>query len=171
MSINEKLQQAVNDQIEAELQSAYQYLALSAWFTQHNLPGFAHWMMLQWQEEIGHAMKLYDFQHTRGGKVFLHDLDAPKSDFGTVLAVFEQVLEGEQMITRRINALYELALKEKDYPLQMMLQWYINEQVEEEALVSSVIDRLKMVGTEGAAIFLMDRELSQRASATERASV
>jgi len=171
MAINEKIQQAVNDQIEAEIQSAYQYLALSAWFTEHNLPGFSHWMMLQWQEELGHAMKLYHFLHARNGSVQLHELDAPRSEFSSALSVFERVLEGEQLITKRINTLYELALKEKDYPLQMMLQWFINEQVEEEAMVTSVIDRLKMVGTEGAAIFLMDRELSQRSSATERASV
>jgi ferritin len=171
MAINEKLQQAVNDQLEAELQSAYQYLALSSWFTQNNLPGFAHWMMLQWQEEVGHGMKFYNFLHARNGTVDLHALDAPRSEFGSVLAVFELVLAGEQMITKRINALYELAMKEKDYPLQMMLQWFINEQVEEEGMVTAIIDRLKMIGTEGTAIYLMDRELAQRSSATERSSL
>lgn len=162
MSITPTLASAVNDQIAIEFQSAYQYLAMSAWFTQNNLHGFAHWMQTQWQEEIMHAMKLYTFLHDRGGEVVLKGLAAPVATYISPQHCFEAVLAHEQHVTESINALYEKAVAERDLPLQIVLQWFISEQVEEEAQVNEVIDRLKLVGTDGPSIFLVDRELARR---------
>lgn len=109
-----------------------------------------------------HATKLFDFVHSRGGAAHLKALDEPKSTYTSLVSVFESVREHEIYITSRINALYELAVNEKDYPLQIILQWYINEQVEEEATVMEIIERLKMVGGDGPSIYLFDRELATR---------
>lgn len=159
-----KLVGAINDQICAEFKSAYLYLAMAAWFTENNLPGFAHWMKLQWQEETQHAIKLYDFLHSRGASVTLQAMDAPKKNFKAPLEIFEQVRKHEIMITERINALYELAVVEKDYPLQIVLQWFINEQVEEESQVMEIVERLKLIGSDGPSIYLFDRQLAGRAT-------
>lgn len=166
MPIQPSLANAVNDQIAIEFQSAYQYLAMSAWFTQNNLHGFAHWMHMQWQEEMNHAMKLYTFLHDRGGSVVLKGLSAPTATYTSPQHCFEEVLIHEQRVTESINALYDVAVKERDLPLQIVLQWFISEQVEEEAQVNEVLDRLKLVGTDGPSIFLVDRELSRRPSAS-----
>jgi len=160
--MKDKLALAVNDQIQAEFQSAYLYLAMSAWCAQANLPGFAHWLRLQWQEETMHATKLFDFVHSRGGAAHLKALEEPKSTYTSLVNIFESVREHEVYITSRINGLYELAVNEKDYPLQIVLQWYINEQVEEEATVIEIIERLRMVGGDGPSIYLFDRELATR---------
>lgn len=170
MAMKTVLVNAVNEQIATEFQSAYQYLAMSAWFAQNNLHGFAHWMQMQWNEEIMHGMKLFTFLHHRGGEVVLQGLGAPTASYQSALQCFEAVLAHEQRVTESINALYELAQKEKDLPLQIVLQWFISEQVEEEAQVSEVLDRLKLVGTDGPAIFLLDRQLAGRtASPSEQA--
>lgn len=166
MAIKTALAEAINDQIRAEFQSAYLYLQMSAWFTEQNLPGFAHWMRTQWQEETLHAMKLYDFVHQRGGAIVLGGIDAPAGSYANPLSVFEKVREHELMITDRINALYERALTEKDLPLQIVLQWFINEQVEEESQVMEIIDRLKLIGSDGPSIYLFDRQLATRPAAT-----
>lgn len=157
-----KLVTAFNTQIQAEFQSAYVYLGMSAWFAENNLPGFAQWMHIQWQEETLHAIKLYDFLHSRGESVDLRALTAPTKKYSTPLQVFEQVRRHEQAVTMSINDLYELALKDKDLPSQIVLQWFINEQVEEEALIAGLIERLKLVGSDGPSIYLLDRQLSSR---------
>ncbi len=162
MAVKPKLVSAINDQIQAEFQSAYQYLAMAAWFEENNLQGFAHWMRLQWQEETNHAMKLYTHLMARGGTVALQAIKAPAKSFSSALQVFEQVRKHELAITERINVLYELAVKEKDLPLQIVLQWFINEQVEEEAVVEGIIDRLKLIGADGPSIYLLDRQLGAR---------
>ena len=128
MSIEPKLVKAVNEQIQAEFASAYLYLAMSAWLSENNLHGFAHWMQSQWREETEHAMKLYRFVHDRGGTITLQTIAAPKKKFKSPLGIFESVLEHERSITTRINNLYELAVREKDLPLQIVLQWFINEE-------------------------------------------
>jgi len=160
--MKEKLANAINDQIQAEFQSAYLYLAMSAWCAEANLPGCAHWLRLQWQEETMHATKLFDFIHSRGGSAHLKDLKEPKRTYGSLVEVFESVRVHEQHITALINGLYELAVAEKDYPLQIVLQWFINEQVEEESQVMELIERLKMVGSDGPSIYLFDRQLATR---------
>lgn len=157
-----KLVGALNEQIRAEFQSAYVYLAMSAWCAEHNLPGMAHWMRMQWQEETMHATKLFDFMHHRGASATLLALEQPRRDYASALDVFEHVRQHEQMITGRINDLYDLAMEERDRPLQIILQWFINEQVEEESQVAEIIERIRLVGTDGPSVYLLDRELAQR---------
>lgn len=159
-----KLVVALNDQIRAEFQSAYHYLAMSAWCVEHNLPGMAHWMRMQWQEETMHATKLFDFLHHRGAAAHLQALEEPRREYASALDVFEHVRHHEQMITARINDLYDLAVAERDRPLQIILQWFINEQVEEEASVTEIVERIRLVGSDGPSIYLLDRELAQRAA-------
>jgi len=162
MAMKTNLVQAFHTQIQAEFQSAYVYLSMAAWFTENNLPGFATWMRVQWEEETQHAMKLVDFLHNRGEAVVLHAIASPTATYSSPLDVFERVREHEQKITASINALYELSLQEKDLPSQIVLQWFINEQVEEEATVVDIIERLRMVGSDGPSIYLFDREMGSR---------
>lgn len=156
------VQEAINDQIQAEFQSAYLYLAMSAYMEEQNLKGLAHWLRLQWEEETLHAIKFLDFVLQRGGSVALKTLDQPAQTFGTPLDVFEDVLKHEQYITGRIHDLYDLAVKERDYPLQTLLHWYIDEQVEEEDNANEIIQKLRLIGDSGPNLFMLDQELGQR---------
>ncbi len=156
------VEKAVNDQIQAEFESAYVYLQMSAQFEALNLKGFARWLRLQWQEETAHAMKFFDFLLQRDGSIALGAIAKPKVTFKSPVEAFEQVLEHEQYITGRINDLYDVAREHKDYPLQMLLHWFIDEQVEEEDNARSIIDTLKLIGDDGANLFLLDRELGAR---------
>ena len=158
------VQDAINEQITYELYSGYTYLAMSAYFEEQSLPGFAKWMRLQAQEELKHAMRLFDHVAERGGHITLHAVDAPPSNFESPLDVFEKALAHEQHVTQRIHRLYELASKEKDYPAQVMLQWFVEEQVEEEQSVGRVVDALKRIGDDGGALLALDRELGGRSS-------
>jgi ferritin len=159
---SKKLQDAMNEQIKNELYSGYLYLAMSAHFEASNLPGFASWMRLQAAEEQEHALKFFDFINERGGRVELQAIDQPPVDFEGPLAVFQTTLEHEKKVTSLINGLYELALAEKDYPAQVMLQWFIDEQVEEEANATQIVETLKMVGEKGQALVMLDRQLGER---------
>ncbi|MBC7233665.1 MAG: ferritin [Chloroflexi bacterium] len=160
--LSKKLQDALNEQIKNELYSGYLYLAMSAYFEANNLPGFAHWMRVQAAEEQDHALKFFDFIVDRGGRVVLQAIDQPPVEFSSPLAVFETTLQHEQKVTGLINALYELAVAENDYPAQVMLQWFINEQVEEEKNATQIVETLKMIGEKGQALIMLDRELGQR---------
>ncbi|MXW64076.1 MAG: ferritin [Bacteroidetes bacterium SB0662_bin_6] len=166
-SISQTMQDAINDQIQAELESAYLYLALAARMEQLNLKGFAHWLRLQWQEETQHALKFYDYLLQRDGVVRLKALPTPAYEAETPLEIFELVLEHEQYITRRINDLYALSNKERDYASQTLLQWFVDEQIEEEESARDIIDDLRLVGDSGASLFLLDRELAQRQAEEE----
>ena len=157
--------EAVNSQVQAELESAYIYLGMSVRMETLNLPGFASWLRIQWGEEIAHAMKFIDFMIHRNEEVELGAIKEPKVKFSSPLEAFEAVLEHEQYITDRIDKLYALAVKESDYPLQTLLQWFIDEQVEEEENARKVIDSLKLVGDEGPGLFMLDREMGSRGSA------
>ena len=162
-SLSERMQVALNRQIKAELDSAYLYLALSAEMDSRGLKGFAHWLRIQWEEELAHGLKLYDFLLQRDAKIELHALDKPTvNPKQTTLAIFTHVLEHEQYITAQIHELYALALEEKDYGSQTLLHWFIEEQMEEEESAREIMDNLHLVGEEGAALFLLDREMSQR---------
>lgn len=161
--MNKKVLKALNEQIQAEFESAYSYLAMSLVCNDKSLPGTAHWLKMQWQEEMSHAMKLIDHAHSRGGSVQLKTIPIEQYKWSSLSGLFQTVLQHEQQITKRINALYELALGEKDYPLQILLQWFINEQVEEEESVNTIIDRIGMVGESGASLLLLDRQLGERA--------
>jgi ferritin len=162
--LSKSLQDAINEQINLELSSAYVYLSMSAHFEGETLGGFANWMRVQYQEETGHAMKFFKYVYDRGGKVLLKAISQPAAKFKTPLDVFNLVLEHEQKVTASINKLYELAVKEKDYASQSFLQWFINEQVEEEKNATDIINMLKMLGTTPISLMMADRQLGARKS-------
>jgi ferritin len=160
--ISKLLQDAINEQINAELFSAYLYLSMSAHFETQNLSGFANWTRVQYQEETGHAMKLYKYVFDRGGAVTLKAIAQPATKFKTPLDIFKEILKHEQKVTSLINKLYELAVKEKDYAAQIFLQWFINEQVEEEKNATDIINMLEMIGDSPVSLIMADRQLGAR---------
>ena len=160
--MNERIEKAFNEQINEELFSSYVYLAMSAHFEAMNLEGFANWMKHQAQEEVEHAMRLFTHLSRRGGRVVLKAIGEPPLDFGTPLEAFQKALAHEQHITGTINTLYELALAEKDYPAQLELQWFIDEQVEEEENTGRVVELLKLAGDNKGALLMLDRDLGKR---------
>jgi ferritin len=160
--ISKAMQDAINDQIQKELFSSYLYLSMAAYFQDKNLSGFAKWMRVQEGEEREHGMKFYDFLVDRGGRVALKTIDAPASEWKTSLEVFKEVQAHEAKVTASINALYELALKEKDYPSQIMLQWFISEQVEEEKNAAEIVSQLELIDAHGTAVLMLDKQLGKR---------
>lgn len=160
--LSQSIQDALNNQINLEFSSAYAYLAAAAHFESANLPGFAVWMRKQYEEEITHAMRLFDHMHDRGGRVALKAIAEPKAQFAKPLDAFEMALGHEQKVTASIHNLYALAAKENDYATQTMLQWFITEQVEEEKNVGQVVDWLKMAGDTPVAILMLDQKLGAR---------
>ncbi len=160
--ISKKIEKALNDQINAEFFSAYLYLSMSAFLTDISLTGFANWMRAQYEEEKFHAMKMYDYVLERGGKVKLKSIDAPKHKWKNIVDVFEDVLKHEQHITSLINDLMSLSIEEKDHATVNFLQWYVDEQVEEEATVSDILAQLRLIDGKGSGLFMLDREASQR---------
>jgi ferritin len=162
MFISTTVQDAINEQIKNELYSAYLYLSMSAHFEAVNLPGFAKWTRLQANEEVGHAMKLYDYLNERGGRVVLHAIEQPPIEWGAPQEVFETILSHEQKVTSLIEALYETALAEKDYASQVMLHWFIDEQVEEEKNASEIVEQLRMAGDRPGNIMYIDRHVGKR---------
>jgi ferritin len=153
---------AINDQITMEFQAAHLYLSMSAWLEEKNFPGFAKWMRIQSDEERGHAMRLYNYLIESGGRVRLEGLEAPPSDFEGPMAIMQASLAHEKKVTASIRKIYELAEKEKDYAAQLMLQWFIKEQVEEEKHAQDVVARLKMAGDSSAALLFIDSQLGSR---------
>ena len=160
--LKEKMLAAFNKQINAEMYSAYLYLSMEAYFQSINLTGFANWMRTQTQEEMMHAMKIYDFVFERGGKVTLEAIDKPPFSWDSPLAAFKEVLKHEQHVTSLINDLVDLAIKEKDHATNIFLQWFVTEQVEEEASADAVIQRLKLAKDNASGLFMIDAELGQR---------
>ena len=160
--LSEKVQNALNDQLNAEMYSAYLYLSMNAYFSAVNLNGFANWMYAQAQEELMHAMKFYEFINQRGGKVVLAKIEAPPTEWDTPLSVFAETLKHEQLVTSLINALVETALTERDHATNIFLQWFVTEQIEEEESAGNVLDQLKLIGDDKSGLFMVDRELSKR---------
>ncbi len=160
--ISKKIEQAINDQINAELYSAYLYLSMVAYFESVNLSGFATWMKAQTQEELVHAMKMYDFVNERGGRITLTSIDGPPTEWDSPLAAFEAAYAHEQLVTGLINDLVNLAVEEKDHATNAFLQWFVNEQVEEEMSADNVVQNLKIANEAPGALFMIDRELGQR---------
>lgn len=160
--INKAMQDAMNEQVNKEFFSSYLYLSMAAYFEEKNLGGFAHWMRIQEAEEREHAMKFYNFILERGGKVILKALEAPKTEWKSSLELFEEAAAHEAMITASINSLYELAMKEKDYPALTMLQWFITEQVEEEKNAADIVANLKLIEDRGTAVLMLDHRLAKR---------
>jgi ferritin len=162
MELSKKLQDALNEQIKEEIASAYIYLSMAAYCESVNLAGFARWMVAQSQEEWGHAMKFYNYIYDRGGRVVLEAIEKPATEFAGPVDVFEKTLAHEQFITGRIHNLYAMAAEEKDYASQGVLQWFVNEQVEEEKTAGDILEMLKMVGDKGQGLIMLDRQLAQR---------
>ena len=160
--LSKKLQDALNEHIKNEFYSAYVYLSMAAHLAAAHLPGCARWMRAQSQEEMSHAMKLFDFVLERGGRVVLKAIEQPPAQFKSPLEVFQQALKHEQKVTDMIHRLYELAVKENDYATQVMLQWFITEQVEEEGAAGEIVEQLKLIGKEPTALFMLDRQLGAR---------
>jgi len=160
--ISKKMEKALNEQINAEAYSAYLYLSMAAYFEAENLPGLASWMRIQTQEETVHALKFFDFVNERRGRVILKAIDQPPKEWESPLAAFEASFEHEQMVTGRINDLVNLAVQEKDHATNAFLQWFVNEQVEEETSVDTIVQMLKMGQKAPGAMFMIDRELGQR---------
>ncbi|MDH4238355.1 MAG: ferritin [Phycisphaerae bacterium] len=160
--ISKKMQDALNEQINAELYSAYLYLSMVAYFKSINLPGFATWMRVQTQEEIVHAMKIYDYLNERGGRVILKSIDEPQTEWKSPLAAFEAAYGHEQKVTGLINGLVNLAIEEKDHAANMFLQWFVNEQVEEESNADAIVQKLKLMAEAPGGMYMLDNEMGQR---------
>lgn len=159
---SKEVEAAINNQMAKEFYAAHLYLAMAAYFETESLSGFAKWMRMQHEEELVHAMKLYDYLIQTGGQVALQGVDQPPTSFKSPIEVMRQSLEHERTVSASINALYELATAQKDYPTQLALQWFISEQVEEERIFTDVIARLELAGDSGAALLLLDSELGGR---------
>lgn len=160
--ISKTMQDALNEQINKELFSSYLYLSMAAYFAGKNLPGFANWMHIQSGEEREHAMKLYEHLEDRGGRVTLKAIEAPKTEWASNLEAFREAAAHEAMISASIHALYEIAVKEKDYPVQVMLQWFIEEQVEEEKNAAEIVAQLELIEERGSAVLMLDHRLAKR---------
>ena len=160
--LTEKMQTALNGQLNAELYSSYLYLSMNAYFKSVNLDGFANWMYYQAQEELEHSLKFYDFVIQRGGKVVLAQIEAPTTEWDSPMAVFEVTLAHEQKVTGLINDLVEIANEERDHATNIFLQWFVSEQVEEEESVGGVLEQLKLMGDAKGGLFMIDRELAKR---------
>lgn len=160
--LNKKLEKELNEHVNAELYSAYLYLSMSAWFETKNLKGFANWMRIQYQEETAHAMKFFDYINERGGTAVLKAIEGPKTKWKSIIEIFEETYKHEQHVTSLVNNLVNVAIEEKDHATNNFLQWFVSEQVEEEANVSGLLEELKMIEGKGPALFMIDRELKQR---------
>ena len=159
---NPRIQDAFNRQLNAELFSSYLYLSMSAYFESQNLKGMAHWMRIQVQEELQHAMKFLDFINDRGGRVLLTAVEGPRTEWSSPLEAFQDTCEHESKVTGLINDLVDLSIKEKDHAANTFLQWFVTEQVEEEASAREIADKLKLAGDNSVALLMIDQELGRR---------
>lgn len=162
MNISEKMEKALNDQVDAEIASAYLYASMAAWLDANDLPGCAAWMKKQAKEETEHAEKLYDYVYDRGGKIVYGAIEKPKAEWEKVTDLFEQVLAHEQKVTALIYGLVEVANELKDYSTRSFLGWFLDEQVEEEKNATEILAKFKHLGTSGIALSHIDKELGSR---------
>jgi len=163
--ISKEIQDALNEQIKNEYFSSYTYLSMAAYCESINMGGFANWMRLQSQEELGHAMRLFDYLLNRDGRVVLQSIGKPQTKFKSLKEMFEIVLDHEREVTGMINNLYEQAISENDHATTVELQWFIAEQVEEEKTAQEILDKLKLAGDSGSALLILDTQLAERSSA------
>lgn len=169
--IKKEVLDALNYQINAESYSAYMYLSMSAYFENLGLSGFANWMKIQFQEETAHAIKFFNYVIERGGKVELKAIEQVPTEFNGVVDVYEKTLAHEIHVTDLINKLMDTAVKSSDHATQSFLNWFVDEQVEEEANVEKILSSLKLIDGQGNGIFMLDRELSQRVFVDPNAAV
>ncbi|MBN1925721.1 MAG: ferritin [Prolixibacteraceae bacterium] len=160
--LKEKMEIALNDQINKELYSSYLYLSMCAYAQSLGMPGIANWLKIQAMEELTHANKFFDYVHERNGKVLLKAIDEVPTDFGSVTDMFKNVLEHEQLVTASINNLVDISIEISDHATRSMLLWFVDEQVEEEASVQEIIDQLNMVEGKGHGLFMIDKDLGSR---------
>ncbi|MFP4520957.1 MAG: ferritin [Fibrobacterota bacterium] len=160
--LSEKMQDTLNSQINAEIYSGYLYLSMQAYFESLGLPGMSNWMSCQSKEEMVHAMKIYDYINERNGRVILSAIETPQTEWSSPSEAFEAAYAHEQKVTALINGLVDIAIKESDHATNNFLQWFVSEQVEEEASVSAVIDKIKLMGDSGSGMYQIDRELGSR---------
>ncbi len=158
------LERALNDQMNSEIYSAHLYLSMAAYFESENLKGFAHWMKVQHQEEISHAMRIFDYVNDRSGHVVAQAIDQPPSEFESTQSVMESALAHERQVTAMIEELYREAQAQKDYATHVLLEWFIEEQVEEEKSVIEIIESLKLIGNDGTGLLILDGRLAERAA-------
>lgn len=160
--ISKNLEKEINEQVQAEFYSSYLYLSMAAYFDDLNLAGFAHWMKIQAQEELYHGMKFFDYLLERGGRAELMEIEQPPKQWDSPLAVFENAYEHEQLVTGRINKLMDLAIEESDHASVSMLNWFVDEQVEEEASADEIVQKLKLMKDSPGAVYMLDKELGSR---------
>ena len=160
--LSKKLESEINNQINAEIWSAYLYLSMSAWFEDKNLLGFANWMRIQYHEEITHALKFFDYINERGGRVILQPIKAVKTDWKNEIEIFQETLDHEKKVTSLINNLVNIAIEEKDHASNNMLQWFVAEQVEEESTADEILQQLIFIKGNPQGLLMLDRELKQR---------
>lgn len=168
--LNQRVYNAINDQINAEIWSAYMYLSMSAYFASEGLNGFSNWMKVQWQEELTHAMKFFDYLIERGERPILKPIDEVPEKWDNALHAMEETLKHEQKVTSLINNIMDISIEEKDHATKSVLQWFIDEQVEEEASAQEIIDSLKLLGDKGHGIYMLDKELKTRQFVDETAA-
>ncbi len=160
--LNGKLEKALNNQLNSELYSAHLYLSMAAYFETETLPGFAHWMRIQHQEEIDHAMRIFDYLNARNGRVILQSIDQPPTEFESVPDAMEMAWEHEKIVTQMIEGLYREARAQEDYATHVLLEWFIEEQVEEEKSALDIVDYLKRIGDDGTGLLILDARLGAR---------
>ena len=160
--IKKPLENALNEQINAEFHSAYIYLSMSSYFLSVGLGGYANWMRVQYQEELAHATRFFDYVNERGGRVKLSPIQEVQVDFTGIVDAFQKTLEHEQVVTGMIDHLMDLAIQESDHATKSFLQWFVDEQVEEEANVEQILNNLKLINGEGQGLLMMDREMQTR---------
>lgn len=168
--LSPKMESALNKQLNMEYYSAYLYLAMSAYLNDIDLPGFANWMRMQFEEEMSHALKFYDFIDTRDGRVKLTEIQAPPVEWDSPLAVFEDTFKHEQSVSQAINALVDLSTEENDHATYNFLQWFVEEQVEEEDAADNIRKRIKLIDGSGTGLLIIDQELAGRSSSKEIAA-
>ena len=162
--LNADLENALNDQLNSELYSAHLYLSMAAYFETENLNGFAHWMRVQHKEEVSHAMRLFDYINDRNGRVVVQTIEQPPVEFESVLSAMEMTLEHEREVTRMIEDLYREAQSQKDYATHVLLEWFIEEQVEEEKSAVEIVEHLKLIGDDGTGLLILDGRMAERSS-------
>ncbi len=160
--INKKIEKAINEQINAELFSAYLYISMGAYFDSINLTGFSNWMKVQAKEEFGHAMKFYQYLNDRGGRIVMKAIAAPKTSWKSALDAFREVLKHEIKVTGLINRLVDLSISENDHATRAELQWFVTEQVEEEASADEIVQKLQLMKDAPGELFMLDKELAKR---------